>query len=920
MTSASLPLLVALTALTVAVGIVIWMLHSRATARKHALEKAAETASRRAQERARIAHEIDQRHIASEEREVELARVATRRAKLDRRREELLTSGIVDKRVGQVAAPQPKNQSQHGAQPSEVRAPMASEERARTAVVRDPIVTAPDDTAMDMDKTIEVAADAARPNKGAAGEIAPQTESVSAKQALSLPETSVVSSKPLDAMGGAAPFPDMAYVHTTPLDEPVATVLHLQLQLQVGTQPVQETPGPITLELPALETVDEHLSAPADPGEVPRALGHVGAVESVGAFGEEFRGTNYSPAGAEHLQASAEELSASVSSEGVAANATSGADESHATIDTQTRDSFGLEPALRDDSSKVLEGDIGGLEDLVSVVQTTPAALDADPHANSGSAKEPTATDERLINQALAEEASPPTAPSVTPPTVDVKKLVDAQVPSEETHGEESDAATETDTDWKPSTTAAKQQRQYQPAARNPAKVRLPASREAAGSRDRGCAVDVRVQFAKGGLCRVSLLPRRAEGMPPNLCVSDLGAPLDFFEMQDDWYEDVVTPRLADLLTQGVAWESATSEGQRYSWALGGRAVWVLSAQPQISGYLNTQRLTLNEKHVVLCLATRKDEVLAAIEKTGATVPVVLGSGSGVPENWVALRDVVPRLPVQGSQDHDILDCLRPLPEAQLSLVGGIRLEGNSWLVGFPPQIRVRGDHLSVTSLFIDGHEANLDATGAFVANGWDAIGEHVVAASIGTRSYAIEREREDWQPWIAHAWSLGEEISADEFQRPSICGAMVQAPRAAMAAGRAIVVPESNAILIGEVPGEIEICKPHSESLNKLVIGFPNFEPVWAIPASALRCDKRTTRVLYLRTDINTIVQTLPAKAQQRSAPGRKQDQAQRAWSSAILAATRKGLVVSPHERLIVDLWKMYRERARALAKSSKA
>lgn len=917
MTPASVQMLVGLAAVAVAAGIVAWILHSRAAAKMRAREKAVEVVRSRAQERARVTDEADRRRITREEREIALARLAARRAELAKRREELLSPGVADRRIEPVAesaipALKPPSQQQDRAQPSEVHGPMPSHEGSPAAEVPDPAVAAPDVVANDASNAVEVAAGGALASEVVAVDPAALDETAPAERPLSLLEEPAASPKPLYATDNIAAVGGGLTFLAAPPDEPVAPDLYAPLETE--SQPAHEVPVPITPGPPVLETLDGHVAARADAGEVRRAAEPAGEVVSPGALGETPCSPDHCPAGAEQLPALAEELPAAGIGEEVAANVLSKNGEGH--VVTGKRDSFGVDPASHGDSSRTLEASVGGPKDPVPAVQSTPTALDAEPDATSGLTEEPRVTGEGRADQGPAEVALPSDVSRLAPVTVEVQVPVEVPASVELEQGNESDTATETSTNFEPPIPAAKQPRQYRPLGRDPASVRPSSRRDAGGSRDRGCAVDIRVQFAKGGFCRVSLLPRRGDEMPPNMVVSGSGGPLELFEMQDDFYEEVVPPRLGDLLAQGVAWESVTNGGQRYSWALGGREVYVLSAQPHFSGYLNTQRLILNEKHVVLCLAARQDEVLAAIAETGSPMPAVLGSDSGAPENWIALRDVVPRLVVQASQNGDILDCLRPLPEAQLSLEGGIRLEGNSWLAGFPPQIRVRGDHASVTSLFIDGHGATADATGAFVANGWDAIGEHVVAAFVGRRTYSIEGEREDWQAWTAHSWSLGEEAGVDELQRPSICGALVQAPIATTAAGRAIVVPSSNAILIGAVPGEIEICRPHSDSLNKLCIGFPNFEPVWAIPVTALRCDKRTSRVICLRPGPNEIVQSSPGRAQHGPGPDRRHDHAQRAWSAAILAAAHKGLAVNPREQLVVNLWKAYRDRARALSR----
>ena len=100
-----------------------------------------------------------------------------------------------------------------------------------------------------------------------------------------------------------------------------------------------------------------------------------------------------------------------------------------------------------------------------------------------------------------------------------------------------------------------------------------------------------------------------------------------------------------------------------------------------------------------------------------------------------------------------------------------------------------------------------------------------------------------------------------------------------------------------------------------EFIIQAVNFK-LFIIGIAALLCDKRTTRVIYLRTGSKAVVQTSTAKAQHRVGRGRKREEAKRAWSTVILDAARKGLAVNPNEQVVVDLWKLYRERARSIAR----
>jgi hypothetical protein len=360
--------------------------------------------------------------------------------------------------------------------------------------------------------------------------------------------------------------------------------------------------------------------------------------------------------------------------------------------------------------------------------------------------------------------------------------------------------------------------------------------------------------------------------------------------------------------------------GQQARWSLSGREIYVLARHSELNGFVSAPRLILGEEHVVLCVAERLSEVHAAIALTGSPKPTLLNSDSGIPAGWAGLWGVVPRTAIAPSPAGDILDALRPLAEVEIALEGGIRIDRQTWLSGFPPSVRLRGDTSTIGAVTIDGHDATLSADGGYAVPGWDSPGEHSVWCTSDSRTYAIRGGAEDWESWDAYTWSLGELGAGGTQSRPAICGVLVRPPRAARSDGRAIVVPASNPVLIGAGPEEIEICTPRSDVRAGLCIGFPWFEPIWAIPADALHCDKRTARVLLIGSP-----QPVAEGEQQPSArPGERRARFHRgrtrgahAWCEAILTAGRKGLQTEPSRAEIADLWKAYKRSAKALRRS---
>jgi hypothetical protein len=133
--------------------------------------------------------------------------------------------------------------------------------------------------------------------------------------------------------------------------------------------------------------------------------------------------------------------------------------------------------------------------------------------------------------------------------------------------------------------------------------------------------------------------------------------------------------------------------------------------------------------------------------------------------------------------------------------------------------------------------------------------------------------------------------------------------------------VAAPNPILIGARPGEIEVCKPRGDMRVGICVGFPRFEPIWAIPADPLHCDKRTARVLLIGppTAVDRRGQKSGTRSGRRASRRRAPASGAEAWCAAILAAGRKGLQTEPSRVEIADLWKSYKRHAKALRRGSR-
>ena len=192
--------------------------------------------------------------------------------------------------------------------------------------------------------------------------------------------------------------------------------------------------------------------------------------------------------------------------------------------------------------------------------------------------------------------------------------------------------------------------------------------------------VEVRILFQRGGYCTVSLLASRPSGLPERLTVSSAAGEVDLLELQEDWYEAEVAGGLADLLRNGLRW---TDRETGQEWVLSRREVFVLAPGTEHRGFVSCPRLVVGREHLVLCVAAQLATIEAELREAGCSGWTQLGEDDGAPDGWIVLRAVRPQRPVPPGNDNHILNVLRPLPDIEIALEGGIRLAHNQWLLGY---------------------------------------------------------------------------------------------------------------------------------------------------------------------------------------------------------------------------------------------
>jgi hypothetical protein len=325
-----------------------------------------------------------------------------------------------------------------------------------------------------------------------------------------------------------------------------------------------------------------------------------------------------------------------------------------------------------------------------------------------------------------------------------------------------------------------------------------------------------------------------------------------------------------------------------------------------MSGFTSTTRLMIGKEHVILCKEEMLKSVQEVIAQTASATPEVFDSTAGLPEAWVCLRNVVPRQPIKQIEGQDILNILRPIPEFEIMLEGGVRIENSVWLASYPPKILLQGDLSIVDRVVIDGLEASTTDNGRYMVAGWDQPGDHNIWVAGQNRSYTIRELAADWKIWPARLYP---EKRGDRNKK-AICGPLVMNDDCTGEASHPIIVPTTNAIVIGAKPGQIIRLKAKLGK-NSIAYGdFTPFEPVWALPSNPYQVDRLAVGIM----SVGSILP--PSNIRNLVQRSLSEKQLIWEWSNIILAASRKGLAVRPNSPASEKLWNRYKKQAKLIWK----
>ena len=228
--------------------------------------------------------------------------------------------------------------------------------------------------------------------------------------------------------------------------------------------------------------------------------------------------------------------------------------------------------------------------------------------------------------------------------------------------------------------------------------------------------IRIRLRFDRFGFCEIRLLPERKPELDTEVEVKSGGLSLHLVA-QEDWYEDLQFEDIGTRLRQGLELKGHLADQRRARWLLSGRDIYVLASHPRASYFVSTSRLVLGRSHVVLCVVELLPQVEAILREAECQEYTKLYESHGVPPGWIGLRGVSPTKAIPLMMGSDPFYALKPAPDIEIELEGGVCLRNSIWLAGYPPRIKLHGEANGTIDVLIDGKQAQYTAEGTLVAD-----------------------------------------------------------------------------------------------------------------------------------------------------------------------------------------------------------
>lgn len=128
-----------------------------------------------------------------------------------------------------------------------------------------------------------------------------------------------------------------------------------------------------------------------------------------------------------------------------------------------------------------------------------------------------------------------------------------------------------------------------------------------------------------------------------------------------------------------------------------------------LGGWVACNRISLGERHLILCHQTQQQAVAAYLAQFGEGSERVLRSRDPIYADWVCFENV--RISRYAAGNWEELDCLVPIRQTGIRLSGGLKLKQGVWLQGGEPEIIVTAE--AEAPIYLDGRHIETAVSGS---------------------------------------------------------------------------------------------------------------------------------------------------------------------------------------------------------------
>jgi len=250
-------------------------------------------------------------------------------------------------------------------------------------------------------------------------------------------------------------------------------------------------------------------------------------------------------------------------------------------------------------------------------------------------------------------------------------------------------------------------------------------------------------------------------------------------------YDDIDVEWTPELLDGEIRIRAETG----HQWLRSIRRVHIFTARPDESELISVNAARAGIDHALVCRSPDLETVNAIAEAAGSPPLTVLSGYEGIPSGWIIAGGYKPQR--QAIIPDPAFSTLDPDTTLSITLSGGLEIRSKVFAEGHAP--RIETDPIQDgTAITIDGTPAQL-IDGAWVAEGWDSVGTHLVDIVPGpslTYSLAADPAKgTGWEYWNAHDARSAESAP---WARVQICGAQLRGPD-----GESVLVKETQPKII---------------------------------------------------------------------------------------------------------------------------